>query len=174
MNIELKNIVVFEKMSEETTAFHGTIRIDGKPVGEAGNDGKGGATYYRASHHDFIPLIKQAEEYCRQLPPYKFGNGPDLPMDLEFYLDLIVEKHIEQKLIMQLQKKRLKDQKDRLIYGTEKEYRATYWRGNPGKIPIETMLKHYRDILISKIAEIKATLKPGEKILNTNIPAELL
>ncbi len=174
MNIELKNIVVFEKMSEETTAFHGTIRIDGKPVGEAGNDGKGGATYYRPSHHDFIPLIKQAEEYCRQLPPYKFGNGPDLPMDLEFYLDLIVEKHIEQKLIMQMQKKRLKDQKDRLIYGTETEYRATYWRGNPGKIPIETMLKHYRDILISKIAEVKSKLEPGERILNTNIPKELL
>jgi len=174
MNIELKNIVVFEKMSEETTAFHGTIRIDGKPVGEAGNDGKGGTTYYRASHHDFIPLIKQAEEYCRQLPPYKFGNGPDLPMDLEFYLDLIVEKHIEQKVAMQMQKKRLKDQKDSIIFGTEKEYLRTYWRSKTGKVPIETMLNNHRDILISKIAEVKSNLKPGERILNTNIPAELL
>mgnify|MGYP006935479427 CR=1 FL=1 len=174
MNIELKNIVVFDKMSEETTAFHGTIRIDGKPVGEAGNDGKGGATYYRASHHDFIPLIKEAEKYCIQLPPVKYAEGDTLPMDLEFYLDLIVEKHIEQKEIIRLQKKRLTMQKDSLIFGTETKFSGVFWRGNPGKIPIETMLKHYRDILISKIAEVKSNLKPGERILNTNIPTELL
>ncbi len=75
MEIELKSIRFFERMSEETNAFRASLYIDGKPVGEAGNDGKGGPTWYRAAHPDYWPLIKNAEEYCKTLPPFVFGKG---------------------------------------------------------------------------------------------------
>jgi len=46
MNITLKNVQVYPRMSEETTAFNATIYLDGKKVGEVKNQGHGGCNFY--------------------------------------------------------------------------------------------------------------------------------
>lgn len=46
MNLELKNIKIVEKMSEETTCFHGDLYVDGVRVAHVENTGKGGCNRY--------------------------------------------------------------------------------------------------------------------------------
>lgn len=175
MNIEIKNIKFFDQMSEETNAFHASIYIDGKRVGEAKNDGKGGMTDYRAIHHDYLPLIKEAEEYCIQLPPLKFSDGGTLPMDFELYIDTEVENFIKNRETAKMQKKILKYQEDHIVFGTELSFRMAYWTmASKRRAPISFMLEKHPDAVKSKLAEIKAQLKLGERILNTNLPKELL
>lgn len=175
MNIEIKNIQVFDKMSEETNAFHASIYIDGKRVGEAKNNGKGGMTDYHAIHHDYMPLIKNAEEYCKELPPLKFSDGGTLPMDFELYIDTEVENFIKNRETAKMQKKILKYQEDHIVFGTELSPRMAYWTmASKRRAPISFMLEKHLDAVKSKLAEIKAQLKPGERILNTNLPKELL
>ena len=176
MNIEIKNIQVFDKMSEETNAFRGTIWIDGKKVAETGNDGHGGQTWYNATHHDFIPLIREAEDYCKQLPPIpsQVGESP-MPMDLPFFIDLAVDEFIKNRETAKIQKKILKYQEDHIVFGTELSFGFAFWTmASKRRAPISFMMEKHLDIVKTKLAEIKAQLKPGERILNTNIPKELL
>ena len=175
MNIEITNIKIFDKMSEETNAFHATIRIDGKPVGEAKNSGKGGMTDYYATHHDFLPLIKEAEEHCKQLPPLKLSNGGALPMDLELYIDTKVEDFIRQRETEKMKKKIQKQQDTAIVFGTELSFRAAHWSLKSGKkAPISFMLEKHPDEVKKQVETIKGLLKPGERILNTNLPKEFL
>ncbi len=46
MHIELKNIKIHADMSEETTCFSASIYLNGKKVGTAKNDGRGGSNMY--------------------------------------------------------------------------------------------------------------------------------
>lgn len=47
MKVELRAIKVYDRLSEETTAFTAVIYADGKRVGDAKNDGHGGSTWVR-------------------------------------------------------------------------------------------------------------------------------
>ena len=42
MDITLKNVKIYAGLSEETIAFNASVYIDGKKVGEAKNNGRGG------------------------------------------------------------------------------------------------------------------------------------
>lgn len=44
MKVELKKLAIYQRLSEETTAFSADVWIDGQKVGHAKNDGQGGAT----------------------------------------------------------------------------------------------------------------------------------
>lgn len=44
MKVTLKKLSIYERMSEETTAFVADVCVDGKRVAHAKNDGHGGAT----------------------------------------------------------------------------------------------------------------------------------
>ena len=43
MNIQVKNVKIYDGLSEETVAFNASIYVDGKKVGDAKNNGRGGA-----------------------------------------------------------------------------------------------------------------------------------
>jgi len=104
MKIELKNFKFYDRLSEETMCFVGNIWVNGIKCGYAENSGKGGCTSY---HHEGTQqsreLIKQAEDYCLNLPPkiYKSNfNGKDLEikMNLENYIDdLAIENGKEER-----------------------------------------------------------------------------
>lgn len=66
-----------EWMSEETNCFRATLVVDGKPIGEAYNEGHGGPAYYHcyggtpeetqsnyALVRDVSRLIEEVEDYC--------------------------------------------------------------------------------------------------------------
>lgn len=179
MQIELRNIRVAEHMREETTAFTANLYVGNQKVAFVKNDGRGGSTNYQPFKQEDVPNIREAEEYCKTLPPAVYpetvidGKPLTVPMNLENYIDDLLDKHLSQKEREKFNKRMEKHQEDSILYGI------------PGK-------QYYRLKLIKPIAEIlklpKGTealkhniqekiiprLKEGEAILNTNLPAGLM
>lgn len=73
MNIELKNVNIYRRMSEETVAFIATVYVDGKRLGEVSNSGKGDANRYSTQE-----LRSALQAYVKTLPPqtYLINTGP--------------------------------------------------------------------------------------------------
>jgi hypothetical protein len=175
MNIELKKIAVYERMSEETTAFNAEIYANGKNIGYAKNDGQGGCTWYHA-HEGKKDLMKQAEEYAKTLPPIKYtlyegGEEHSIDMNLEHLIDELVTKYQTEKDNQKFVKKREKDMIKNIVFGIPNSlgYSIIGW-----KISLEEIrrLKGGEEKIKEVIAKVKGDLKEGEKILNTNLPKE--
>jgi hypothetical protein len=97
MKIELRNLKVYPEMSEETTAFTGDLVIDGIPIGRASNTGKGEMNSFFPRSMEAKAKVEEAEKYCESLPPavirpWKDEEPMSLPMTLDFYISLLVEK----------------------------------------------------------------------------------
>lgn len=169
MNIEIRNISYNARLSQETNAFHASLYIDGKKVGYAENSGHGGPTDYRADKPEFNEIIERAEEYCKNLPPHEssFGGDP-LPMDLEFFIDLLVDKEINDRAMKAALKRVEKKFINHLIFfkvGSNTEYRE-YSFGKPKR--------NLRDINANHLQLQIQTLKrqmerEGYELRNTNI-----
>lgn len=83
MKIELKNLKINERLSEETTCFSATVYVDGKRAFEAGNRGHGGCNEY---HGDY----EAAAAYAATRPPYTSAVG-SIPYDLDMLIDDLIE-----------------------------------------------------------------------------------
>jgi hypothetical protein len=85
VKVELKRLQVYERMSQETTAFNADIWIDGKKAGTAENNGHGGNTNVRIADRALAAALC---EYGKTLVPaeYKFTRGD------EWVVDDLVEK----------------------------------------------------------------------------------
>ena len=101
MKIELKNLKINLAFSEETTQFMADLYINGVNAGYARNDGQGGCTRYNAdSKPSSKALVADAEAYCKALPPltYEYGGKThEIAMNLENFIDEIVEKECQKK-----------------------------------------------------------------------------
>lgn len=183
MVIELRKVQEYPRLSEETTAFSADLYIDGVKRGTAENEGKGGSTNYGSfgksldEHHENSKFIKLAEQYCLTLPPKKYegshGMNPfEVAMNLENYIDSLLDVALASKDQAKFNKKLDKDMATGIMYGVpNKQYRGTMCRK-----PISELLKTPEGIIDLKndVVRIKAKIGPGEKILNTNLPADIL
>lgn len=173
MKIELKKIYTNERFSEETNCFQAEIWCDGKKVGMCENDGHGGCTNYSGliKHHS-EDIIKM-EEFCKTLPPEPSEYFPEgLPMNLELYLDLLLEKHLVEKDKLKFKKKMEKDMLTGILVGDEKSYGKYTW-GKPKILPLQTVLltQQGRASVRNLILRLQGE---GKTILNTNLPNNIL
>lgn len=171
MTIELRNIQIHDRMSEETTAFTASLYIDNKKIGWAKNTGQGGCTTYGADDHKDYALIKEAEAYCEGLPPNKFeydGTSYENPASLEVVIDRIIDEYLVEKENKKLKKRML----THIMFGNQSQYTEVHWTG----LTIEQMLAAPvgREKIKSAIRSLKKKTKDGDTLLNTNIPEELL
>jgi hypothetical protein len=83
MKIELKNLKINERLSEETTCFSATVYVNGKRAFEAGNRGHGGCNEYKGAY-------EAAAAYAATLPPYT-GVVGSIPYDLDMLIDDLIE-----------------------------------------------------------------------------------
>src|SRR5882672_7853638 len=100
MKIELKNIHFSERLSEETLAFAANLYINGTLAGRASNQGHGGPTDYHGINMKGVELIKEAEAYCKTLPPEKFtveGKDYSYDMNLEHFIDNLLTSYLQEK-----------------------------------------------------------------------------
>jgi len=111
VKIELKNVQTAAFASEETTCFSASLYINDTKVGTARNQGHGGATRIEAYNKEAQELVKLAEEYCATLPSYKSDHF-DLDVDLEFYIDLLVEQSQTARELKRLMKNKVVAVKD--------------------------------------------------------------
>ncbi|ANF52997.1 hypothetical protein A0O34_21820 [Chryseobacterium glaciei] len=176
MKIELKSIQYSEKLSEETNAFSANLYIDGIKAGTASNRGHGGPTTYRADDQKGQKLIDDAEVYCRSLPSEKFSEGGrdhELKMDLELYIDNLLDKYLQEKEMQKFQGKLEKAMVTGIVAGVP-DRSFEVWQFT---MPIEKILQHPRGpemIKNSIIKDIIPVLTGGKIIMNTNIPKKLL
>lgn len=164
MNIELRKFNHNERLSEETNAFAADLYIDGKKVGYAKNDGRGGCTDYGTYEAACRAKIAEAEAYCKTLPaikvPRRDGSQFEIPMNLEHYIDQLVESEIKKKF----QKKMDKLMECAIVMGTPgASYRYAKYRVPLTQVPTAQ--------LQAAVNQYKAQLRPGEQILNTNLAA---
>lgn len=169
MKIELKNLKINLAFSEETTQFMADLCINGINAGSARNDGQGGSTWYNAdSKPSSRALVAEAEAYCKALPPLTYeygGKNHEIAMNLEHFIDEIVEKAVEKKEEAKFAKKLQTNMLKGLVYGTSTQFSTLTWKGHT----IASMLTSAqgRIVLTNKILELT---KGGHKILNTNLP----
>jgi len=170
MQIELKNIKFSEALSEETNAFVADVYVNKVKVAYAKNDGHGGCTYYNA-YLGKGEIVKQAEDFCKALPPLKYG-GMELPMNLEMKIDNLLEDWLRAKDEAKLGKKLQKDMLTSLCIKTPNGYSQGTWKVGSRKLTIAELVsvQNGRDLLKNAIAKAKAE---GKEVLNTNIPQHL-
>lgn len=177
MKIELKKIQVFERMSEETTAFAADLYINGEKVGYAKNDGRGGMTDYGRNYdkntekmNRFGKVIQEAEEYCNGLPPGKFPaefGGGTYPMSLENFIDDLVFKFEEAKRRKKMEKK----METHILFGTDR----SYYHQSLGRFTVAQALAIPNGpAKIKSLIEEMRTKMPDGRVLNTNLPADLI
>ncbi len=169
--IELKNLRIYDKMSEETIAFTADVYVNGKKVAYAKNEGCGGCTYYHSYPNADRALLKAAEDYCKALPPEKSTYGDktlELPQSLESVIDEWVYRVHNEKADAAFKKKLEKNMIKGLCVGTPDRYEIIWWKGVT--IPQLLASPQGRATIRVKLLQLKSEKRP---ILNTNIPKEL-
>lgn len=162
MNIQLRKIKFYEKMSEETNAFSADLYIDGKNVGDVRNDGHGGCTDYRSYDVENRKVIEQAETYCLTLPPLVFSWGK-INMNLEHYIDELFNKWLKKEDEIKHQHKVNKAMKTGFLVGLDlSNYNLVFYK----KYTFENLPTQYKQQLYDSA---KQKCVDGNKILNTNL-----
>lgn len=173
MKIELKNIHYYERLSEETNAFTASIYVDEKNAGTASNDGHGGNTDIHHNSEAGRELLRKAEEFCKTLPEVKSSiAGQSYPMDLELYIDNLLEEYLNKRHKQKFQQKIDRAMSRSILVSSDGlEYRLYQM-----KTPFKELLAKPdgKDLLIRQIEKyIKPKMGEDEKIYNTNIPEEV-
>jgi hypothetical protein len=171
MKVELKKIQIYEKLSEETTAFYAEIFIDGKNCGYAKNEGHGGCTDYYP-YPGFREKFEDAERYFETLPEivYPSDQYGELRLSCTFENWIDYQLYIKEKDKSQ---KKINKSCERFICtkmpGGYKMY-GGWTTIDKRKFTIRDMLQMAngkgRNTIQKTVDEIKAK---GETILNTNL-----
>jgi hypothetical protein len=182
MQIELKRISVSMRLSEETVAFVADLYINRYKAGYASNHGRGDSTDYISYDAKGRTLIKAAEEYCQSLPPEVQsdvvidGKPMVIAMTLEYFIDKLLSKHLDDKSLKAFNRKLDKQAETGIVYGIEnKEFRTMKFLTRSIGDLLST--DQGRDLLEKTIVrkvlpEMEAN--PEYKILNRNIPQEII
>jgi hypothetical protein len=165
MKIELKSLKISEHLSEETTAFTANVYADGKLIAYARNSGHGGCTDIHCEHKN-KDVFDAANKYCESLPDEKLGEY-SIKQNLETVVDGLVYKASLDKQNKAHDTKMKRDFDKGLCFGTREDYTIVSWKGHKLKDVIQNPL--------GRMPIVNAITKHGkDKLLNTNIPKEIL
>lgn len=183
MKIELKKIKHARSLSEETNAFTAELHINGEHVADCKNSGNGGMTDVypkysenQAKRERYREIVQQAEVFCKKLPKFSSEFNKDgLPMSLDFYIDLEVEKDLNKKEVQRVIKKLDKESLKSIIVLSKKKY-EDFISGKSFELP-QKMYGWKRPIaeistetIKAQLPAIKAKMIGDEFIYNKNLP----
>ena len=96
MKVELKNLKINKRLSEETTCFSATLYVEGKKVAEVTNRGCGGNNDYHVIDKQLFDKFK---EFLKTLPDVETVWSPTpIKMDVDLYVDFLMNKMEVEKL----------------------------------------------------------------------------
>jgi hypothetical protein len=122
--IALRKFQSAEFASEETLCFSAVVVFDGKPIADAKNEGRGGATFFYP-HKDAEARFAEAEAFAKSFPPvnseYTESGGQKhqftITVDLEYIVDqLASEMHLRAAFNRDIAGKTLFIKDNQLIY----------------------------------------------------------
>ena len=163
MKLELKKIKVNLAFSEGTTQFMAEIYLNGKNIGYAKNDGRGGCADYHP-YEGQREAMREAEEYAKTLPSrfYEFnGKKHEITMNLENWIDGQVEEFLLAKEQAKLEKEM---ETQILIKCANGTIQRMGFKGN--KMKLKDMPN---DMVMRLVNAAKESLQEGDVILNKNI-----
>lgn len=168
MKIELKNIQYSASVTDRFIAFAANLYIGGGHVGFTGSDGK--KTYYRAKDPKYLKAIKEAEEYCMNLPPKEHpeltvkGEPALVDVTLETFIEDLLEQYLDKKVPFTSSKPGFTE----LVYGSD--YGITIFISLCQAV-VETLKDPKGQELLAEIIkkDILPQLKPGTIFLPENI-----
>lgn len=188
MKLELKKIKLGPG-SEETTQFTAELYINGELVALCDNSGKGGETDIRAypkhetreGYDKVRKIIAEAEAYAKTLPgvPSSFSDDKLLPMSLDFWVDLEVDKFAQVKDREKIIKRIDKACETKVLIFNKKEFES-FMAGKTlemsqrewsFKKPLSSFPVDY---LKEQINGIKNRISSEEFIYNKNLPKGVL
>lgn len=179
MKIELKNIKYSEHLSDDSNAFTANLYINSKHAGAVINQGMGGPTNYNGINREGALLIKDAEKYCRALPPmdmseyYRDGDKHTLPMDLELFIGNLFDEYLTQRDLKQFRGKVNRAMAKSFVIGVpDKSFSLVQF-----KKPFAEMLagRDGENVVIKILKDYALPKLEGNNILlNTNFPERLL
>jgi hypothetical protein len=162
MKLQLKKVQFSEHMSEETNAFTADVYYNGKKVGYAKNDGRGGGTW-TMPYPEMRGLLAEAEAYAKTLPSiktdYKNKDGS------QFIIESDIEVQVDELFTAWLNRKELTKESNKGIYFERdgKNWTRT-WKG----YSIAKLKKHPSGAIAIQNA-LDKVVASGGKILNTNL-----
>ena len=156
MKITIKKIRHSESLSEETNAFTADLYVDNKKVAFCRNNGRGGSTFI--DHYDGKKgKLFEAYDFADNMKPILY-QGTSLPMDLEFYVDGLLEDFLLEKALK-------KDFRNGIVYENKNgEKSVISWKG--WTIPKLMSSVVGKVAVTNKVSELT---KQGFLVLNTNI-----
>jgi hypothetical protein len=168
MKIELKNLKINEAFSEETTCFMADVFVNGKKVGHARNDGRGGCTFIHAYPNQH-KLLAEAEKFCSELPKKSFDFG-DRTHEFAQTLDSVVDDLVFAKEKEKEQKRIEKLCDNNIVWGKPNgmSYKMLSFKGKPKFADIKKTIMGQK-ALENLINRVKSELKEGEEIFNKNL-----
>ena len=166
MKFELKAIKFIEEMSEETNCFYGKLYINKKFVADVRNDGQGGCTWVQGFDKESRERLAEAEKYLSHQAKKKCDTFDfEYIRTLESEVDDLFADWLKAK-----EDKKFEKQMDKgILYGTKYNYQMTYWKNMSITAMINNPTGKAR--LIQVVKDLKAK---GEKILNTNLPPDIM
>lgn len=185
MKIELKNLEVNEKFSEETIMFMADVWIEGKKVAHAHNDGRGAQTYFNVyggkntkEFDENNKLVDLAINYCETLPNETFtfeSNGETRTIEVQSTLlnkiDQLVEKHINEKEDKRFEAQLKRDMKKYVCYTRDLSEVKSYGIVGAKKknnFSLEQMSRNPQ-IKEAVLEHIKSLQEKGYRVLNQNL-----
>lgn len=105
MKIEIKNLKHSAFASQETHCFAASLYVDGKKIGEVGNDGHGGADYF----HGDQAAYRVADKWCREnLPKWGSEFSPEKGDTMETDIEIVVGNLVNDALVLKEMKRLMK------------------------------------------------------------------
>lgn len=162
----LKGIKHFEAGSEETECFVATLYVNGNKLASCENDGHGAST-----HVLFFPekqeLGEEIKAFLKTQPKIKpEGYDFEFDLDLEYIVDELLSKHLQEKEHQKMMRRTLKA----LLFKDKGGYYEISWKNK--SLTIDTLLKDPKGR--ESIGDIIAReTGKGAVLINQNIPGDL-
>lgn len=171
-NVEIKNFKThYSREWGPNGAFECDLWINGIKCCHVNDDGNGGCydyvlyDYNNPKAKEIKANFKLLEDYIKTMPKQKTEYG-EFKVDMDLFISMLVSDMEKAKAKEKAEKRLLKDFADKICYGIPNSngYQYTYWKGRAlSSIPLPLLQKTVEDV--------KAKLKEGEVILNTNLKA---
>jgi len=175
MKIDLKNINYSKTLSESAYAFTAKVYIDGKYVADASNRGKAIVNDIDPRETKDREILQRAESYCAKLAGENAPDGYALNgyLNLSQHIDDLMLDHLNRKEDLRIQRDINKHMQTGLVFGNiQSEYYIIDL-----ELPMTKIVSFPRgiEVLKGKIErQVIPDLKPGDQLLNTNIPEHIL
>lgn len=179
MIIALKDVVISPSLSQKSTAFRAEVWVNNYRAAIATNAGRGDSTHLQPQDFKGLRMLKEAEEWVvsQELPvtqgPANAGETSTQKQDLASYVDGLLARYQQGLAIALLHRKIGSRMRQSIVFGVPDQS----FREHGLETPITRILavRNGTNALIGIITgKVVPFLGNGEKILNTNLPQEIM